>query len=108
MKEQEKKPARFDDIIDRYRWYIGAFLLFLVIISGGYLLWRERGREVAGKHQVAGLEELNNKIRSMEAKTLQLEEKIISLGKTKCSRNCRCVCRTGGSSRSIHIKSNLY
>jgi competence protein ComEA len=81
MKEQEKKPARFDDIIDRYRWYIGAFLLFLVIISGGYLLWRERGREVAGKHQVAGLEELNNKIRSMEAKTLQLEEKIISLGK---------------------------
>ncbi len=79
MKGSEKKPVSFDDIIERYRWYIGGVLLFLVIISGGYLLWREHGREAANKHQIISVEELDTRVQSMEAKTRQLEEKITSL-----------------------------
>ena len=71
----KRKQIDFNALVERYRWWIGSILLIAIIISGGYLLWRENNN---GKLQISDdkYSELEAKVLDSELRIQQLEKKV--------------------------------
>ncbi len=82
MTQIKGNKLNFDDIIERYRWWIGAILLSLVLISGGYLLWKDNGQKDGSESFSDSVaEELSQKINGQNTKIAELEGEISNLEK---------------------------
>ena len=79
MKGKEQK-IDVNELIMRYRWWIGGFLLLAILLSGGYLIWRENnlGNSKLEISNIKQIEELNNRIQNSELRIQQLEDSIKS------------------------------
>ena len=76
MKPNEQK-IDINELIFRYKWVIGSLLLLAIIVSGGYLLWKENKAgtppEASVTEQVLQME---SKINDQDARIQALESKI--------------------------------
>lgn len=71
-----QKQIDLNGLIEKYRWWIGGFLLLAIILSGGYLLWREgRGNDEAVVTNDEHISQLESRIKNTELKIEQLESK---------------------------------
>ena len=57
--------------MEKYRWPIGVGLLVLILVLGGYLLWRENYWKAGQKDEVASYE---TRINELEDKVVELEQ----------------------------------
>jgi len=74
----EKKRIDFGKIVERYRFWIGGGLIILILLSAGYLLWRENykkpGLESRIKNNESRISELENRIQNTENRIEQSEK----------------------------------
>lgn len=79
MSEGEKK-FDLEEFIFRYKFWIGGFLLFLIMIGSGILIWRENywkpGNEERIKKQEVRIKDLELKIAENENIGLSVEGKV--------------------------------
>lgn len=78
MKGKEQK-IDINELIFRYKWWIGSVLLLAIILSGGYLIWRESylGTESRVTNYESRIKEMESRITNQEAKVGELETKIL-------------------------------
>ena len=74
----EKKRLDFGKIVERYRFWIGGGLIVLILLSAGYLLWRENfekpNLESRIKNNESRISELENRIQKTENRIEQSEK----------------------------------
>ena len=70
MNRPKFEPSK---LIEKYRWPIGAGLLLLILVLGGYLLWRENYQKPAQE----------SRITNYESRIMEMEKRISELEKSK-------------------------
>lgn len=74
----KKEKIDINELIFRYKWWIGSILLILIILSGGYLLWRESygGNAKLQMSNDKQVEDLEARSKKQEARIGELESSL--------------------------------
>lgn len=79
------KKSKFDlnAVIEQYRWWIGGILLIAIILSGGYLMWRENySNDEIRMSNDEQMSQLEQRVQRSEGKIQELENKLIANNST--------------------------
>ena len=60
---------RFEELVERYKFWIGGILLFLIFIGSGYLLYRENYSKVSYDERISELENEVIELKNMKTST---------------------------------------
>lgn len=76
MVESGKKGSDFDEFVFRYRWYIGSLLTICVVLSAGYLYYKQNEMSQSKPAEVEGLNLLSEQIEEQSLRIDALEKGI--------------------------------
>lgn len=76
MGVSDKNESSFDELIFRYRWYIGSFLTIIVILSAGYLYYKQSKMSQPKPAEVEGTNLLAEQIEEQSLRIDALEKAI--------------------------------
>lgn len=77
MEKGKNSKIDVNELIFRYKWWIGGFLLVAIALSGGYLVWREG--KVNNEVRIMNNGSDEEKIEQLEARIKEAEGKISQL-----------------------------
>jgi len=79
MGESGKKDSAFDEFVFRYRWYIGSFLTIGVVLSAGYLYYKQSDALQSKPIEIEGLNLLSEQIEEQNLRIDSLEKSLKNL-----------------------------
>lgn len=111
MRGKEQK-LDVNELIMRYRWWIGSVLLVAIIVSGGYLLWRQNrvNNESGMMNNGSKIADLELKIASQESRIQELESKPVTSNTQAIEQSSNGTIDSGavaGASSSNSTKSSV-
>lgn len=75
MENAGEDQLKVGELIEKYKFWIGGFLLLLIILSSGYLLYRENYFKPAVSKELG---EQSKKIESLESEITELREQLVN------------------------------